>query len=108
MATLTDVVARFYRIQHATVQLYCDNNDVLHYHPLSRVTYTKLTKRDIDLKLEMNHLITNSHITYEFKEVDGHTDDEKDFDYDKVNQQTRRNIDMDTFLYCDCFGGYSN
>ena len=95
MATLTDAIAYFFGIQHATVQLYYDNNEALRYHPLSRATYTKLTKRDIDLKLKMNHLITNSHITDEFKEIDGHTDDENEFDYNKSDQPTRRNIDMD-------------
>ena len=54
----------------------------------------------------MNHLINTSHVTYEFREVDGHSDDKKNFDYDKANQPKKRNIDMDkrakaflTFVY---------
>ena len=43
----------------------------------------------------MNHLLHNSNITYEFKEVDGHADDSEHFVYDDAPQQIKRNIDME-------------
>ena len=43
----------------------------------------------------MNHLLSNSKITYEFKEVDGHADDIEHFFYNDAPQHIKRNIDMD-------------
>ena len=77
MAQLITSIAQFFNLPHTTVRLYCDNNEALRHHPLDSATYTSLSKQDINLKMEMNHLLSNSPVTFIFYDVEGHTDDEK-------------------------------
>ena len=58
-------------------------------------TYLKLTKRDMDIKLQIQQLIQASSLTFEFTQVSGHQDDVNDFVYENAPQSVQRNIDMD-------------
>lgn len=95
MSHLLTAITKFYGIQQATATLYCDNNEALRYRSLTQSTYTTMTKRDADLKMEMETILSNSPVTLVFKEVNGHADDEGDFVYDEASQEVKRNIDMD-------------
>ena len=95
MAQLVTSIALFFDLQPTTIRLYCDNNEALRHYPLDKATYTSLSKRDIDLKLEMAHLLNNNRVSFIFCDVEGHADDEADFIYDEAPQHIQRNIDMD-------------
>ena len=95
MVHLLTAIAKFFGITHASTRLYCDNDEALRYRPMDRATYTTLTKRDIDIKLEVLHLQNNSPITFILSQVSGHEDDNDSFDYDTAPQEVKRNIDMD-------------
>ena len=84
MAQLITSIAQFFTLPHTTIRLYCDNNEALRHYPLESVTYTTLTKRDIDLKMEMNRIMQNSSVTFIFYNVEGHADKEKDFIYEEA------------------------
>ena len=53
MIQLTMSIATFYGVEGATIRIYCDNEETMRYKPMSKSTYTTLTKRDTDLKIEM-------------------------------------------------------
>ena len=96
MTHLLTAIAKFVGITQATTRLYCDNDEALRYRWLDQATYTTLTKRNIDIKLEVLHIQTTSPITFVFSQVSGHKDDNDSFDYDTAPQEVKRNIDMDT------------
>lgn len=79
MSHLLTTIARFYGITQAVAKLYCDNDEALRYRSLNRSTYTTMTKRDTDIKMEMETILSTSPITLVFMEVSGHADDEEDF-----------------------------
>ena len=78
------------------MRLYCDNDEALSYTPLDNATYTTLTKRDIDIKLEVQHVQSTSPITFVFSQVSDHADDSDDFDYDQAPHEVKQNFDMDS------------
>ena len=57
------------------------------YRPTSKATYTTFIKRDIDLKLKMENLLDTSPINTVFCEVQGHTNDKEDFEYETAPNQ---------------------
>ena len=102
MTQLLTYIATYFNINNAIAKIYCDNNEAIRHHPLDKATYTTMTKRDIDLKMEMNRIQAINPITFVFYDVEGHADNSSDFVYEEASQQVQRNIDMDalskTFL----------
>ena len=95
MAQLITSIASFFALPNTTIRLYCDNNEALRHYPLDAATYTTMTTRDIDLKMEMDSIMRNSPITFIFCDVKGHADKAADFVYNDAPQHVQRNIDMD-------------
>ena len=81
MATLIIAISIVFQIDQAITNLYYENKKALRYCDLKNSTVITLTKRNLDLKIEMNHILKNITITFFFCEFDGHADDEDDFDY---------------------------
>ena len=44
--------------------------------------------------MEIESIISNNLVMFVFYNVEGHTDNNKDFVYEKVSQSTKRNINM--------------
>ena len=59
----------------------------------STSTFTPLSKRDVDVKLSIEHMIQNSPISLSFQHVPGHADDDPDFVYARAAQQVQQNLD---------------
>ena len=93
--SLLEAIVKVYQISKASVDIFCDNQEALRHKPLDRLSYSKMTQRDIDTKLEIQQLIKTSLISYTFKSVPGHQDDKEDFDYSRTPHSMQRNIDMD-------------
>ena len=56
MSHLLTAIVQFYGVMEAIVKIYCDNDEALCYRPLHRLTYTTMTKQDMDIKMEMQHI----------------------------------------------------
>jgi len=64
-------------------------------HHLQGTTYSKIVKRDIDLKIEIEYVRSVSPVTIFFEKVLAHLDDTSEFVYKDAEQEVRQNIDMD-------------
>ena len=95
MAVLISEIAKFFHIQSASISLFCDNAEAIRHPEIKNRTYSKYAKRDMDLKLAMQHVIKNSPVKIAFQKVEGHADDKTGFSYEAACQEVRRNIDMD-------------
>ena len=95
MVQLLTIIATFFKCRPSTAKIYCDNDEALRYRTTKGMTYSILTKYDIDLKLKMASITSTILIKFKLYQVDGHADDKKDFEYDTAQQKTKRNIDMD-------------
>lgn len=95
MVTLLDAIAQKYQISLAKVNIYCDNEEAILHKSLEDVSYSKLTKRNIDIKLEIQHLISPSPLQFAFQSVPGHQDHQYDFEHESASQLVQHNIDMD-------------
>ena len=80
-----------------SIQIYCDNLDAVtkRTRPSHLQSFVKFIGANYDLDKEINQMIKN--ITTEIKmvHVDGHQDNDKDFNYDSAPLDVRLNIDMD-------------
>ena len=95
MMVLSTAIAKIFQIRDVEMTIYCDNKEAIRYELMRNKTYKKYTQRDIDIKMEVQYVRSTSPITFTLAHVAGHADDDEKFSYDKANQQTRRNIDMD-------------
>jgi len=94
MLYITDILCKMFSIKAGSITLYCDNAEALRRKNIYFSTYTTLTKRDIDVKMEMEELITKIPIQISLVHVPGHADSEPGFVYKKAPQSVQRNIDM--------------
>jgi len=95
LIVLSSALASFFQIDGVTLPIYCDNAEALRHRHLQGTTYSKMVKRDIDLKMEIEYVRAVSSVNIVFRKVKGHLDDESDFVYEEADQEVRRNIDMD-------------
>ena len=86
MMTFSDSIAKFFQISNSTIKIYCDNKYAVNHRDLKRATFTTLTKRDIDIKMQIQAIIKSSSIVFHLTRVPGHADDAQGFDYDKAPQ----------------------
>jgi len=94
MLYILDILCKCYSITTGSATLYCDNKEALRRRDIYFSTYTKLTTRDTDVKMEMELLITNLPIKISLEHVPGHADSEPNFVYARAPQSVQRNIDM--------------
>ena len=66
MVQLLTTIATFFKCRPSTAKIYCDNDEALRYRTTTGMTYSTLTKRDMDLKLEMASITSTSPIKFEF------------------------------------------
>ena len=76
MAKILTLITTFYVIERETFKFYCDKYESIRYISLQSSTYTKMTQREIDLKMEMERLMSSKPIKFFFCEVDVHKDDD--------------------------------
>jgi len=97
LAILTVAIAmeNFFSLGKCKVEVFCDNDEAMRFGTYNKTTYSKLVKRDIDIKLEMTKMMKNTPITFKFSRVKGHLDDDESFVYEDASQEVQRNIDMD-------------
>ena len=95
LIVLSTALASFFQMEGITVPIYCDNAEALRHSSLSGITYSKLVKRDIDLKLEIAYVRSISAVNIVFRKVKAHLDDASSFVYELADQEVKRNIDMD-------------
>jgi len=95
LIVLSSALASFFHIEGVKIPIYCDNAEALRHSSLNGTTYSKLVKRDIDLKLETAYVRSLSPVIIEFRKVKAHQDDDSGFEYDLADQEVKRNIDMD-------------
>lgn len=56
MAHLLNSISTLYGFTEATFNIFCEKEEALRYYPLDRATYTSLTKREMDLKIEIDNM----------------------------------------------------
>ena len=94
LCTIVNVLCKVYNIQEGSVVMYCDNKEALRRKDTHKSTFTTLSRRDIDVKMSVEHMIQTVPITFSFQHVPGHADDDPSFNYGQAPQQVQRNIDM--------------
>ena len=94
LCTLVHALCKLYYIKSGSVTIYCDNKEALRRRKIDDSTFTSLSRRDIDVKMSVEYMITNSPISFSFQHVPGHADEDPDFVYERATQQVQRNIDM--------------
>ena len=94
MLILVHQICLQYQINDGEITIYCDNAEALRRKHIPTCTYTKLSSRDDDVKMELYHLLKRLPIQVHLCHVSGHADSDPDFDYDSAPQQVQRNIDM--------------
>ena len=87
MITLTTEISKFYKISGGAITVYCDNTEALSY-PIRTRSYSKWTRGDEDIKMEVLNAIQAYTIKYTLAKVAGYADDEKSFDYETAPQCT--------------------
>jgi len=95
MLTLATALAAFYDLHEPKITIYSDNAEALRYRDHTFFTYSKFSKKDMDLKLEITYFLKHSPLIVTFKHVQSHADDSESFVYEDAAHETRRNIDMD-------------
>jgi len=94
ICTTVNILCKLYQIDKGSIVIYCDNKEALRRRHLSTSTFTSLSKRDIDVKMAVEHMVLTSPVSFSFQHVPGHADDDPDFVYEQATQQVQRNIDM--------------
>jgi len=94
MCTMVHVICTLYNIKDGSITIHCDNLEALRRKEPSTSTFTSLSKRDVDVKLSIEHMIQASPVSFSFQHVPGHADDDPNFIYSQATQQVQRNIDM--------------
>ena len=93
--TLAVAITKFFELDHPKIKIFCDNAEALRHSMHNRMTYSKMTKRDVDIKIEVDKLRKLTSLQVYFCKVKGHADDDESFVYDDAPHEVRRNIDMD-------------
>jgi len=94
LCTLIHALCRVYNLNSGSVTIYCDNMEALRRKKTDMSTFTTLSRRDIDVKMEIEHMILTSPVKFSFQHVPGHADEDPNFVYSRALQQVQRNIDM--------------
>ena len=94
LCTLIHALCRTYNLNSGSVTIYCDNMEALRRRKTDMSTFTTLSRRDIDVKMEIEHMILTSPVEFSFQHVPGHADEDPNFVYSQALQQVQRNIDM--------------
>jgi len=94
MLHILDIICNMFNISKGAITLFCDNKEALRKRNVKMSTYTKLSIRDTDIKMELCKVLGNLPIRVSLEHVSGHADSDPDFEYDKAPQQVQRNIDM--------------
>jgi len=94
LCTLVHALCTLYNVKSGSVTIYCDNMEALRRRKIDSSTFTSLSRRDIDVKMSVEYMITNSPVSFSFQHVPGHADEDKDFVYERATQQVQRNIGM--------------
>jgi len=87
-------VIALFSIQEGQIDIFCDNMEALRRRPPHLNSYTRLSRRDIDIKMELEAIISTLPVDVTLQHVPGHADEHPDFIYDNAPQHVRRNIDM--------------
>ena len=72
LAVLSTAIAQFFSIKSASLSIFCDNEEVLRHSSYKGLTYSKYTKRDMDLKLAIRKVLKDSSFSIQFCKVEGH------------------------------------
>jgi len=94
MLIVTSIVCDIFHIKEGSISIMCDNKEALRRRKIATCTYTNLATRDMDIKMEVEHLLSILPIKVDFHHVPGHADDDPNFDYDRAPQRIQRNVDM--------------
>ena len=94
MLHIIEIICNMFDIPNGSITLFCDNKEALRKRNVKMSTYTKLSIRDTDIKMELFNLLASLPISVTLEHVSGHADDDPEFEYDKAPQQVQRNIDM--------------
>ena len=91
---IAKILCDMYQIREGALEIYCDNMEALRRRPPHLNSYTKMSRRDIDIKMELEKVVSNILLKVSLHHVPGHADEYPDFVYEAAVQQVRRNIDM--------------
>jgi len=94
MLHVVEIICVMFHIEDGSISLFCDNKEALRKRNVSMSTYTSLSIRDTDIKMELNSIIQQLPIKVSLYHVPGHADEDPNFEYDRATQQVQRNIDM--------------
>jgi len=64
LSSIIHALCRMYNIDKGLVTLFCDNKEAMLRKEVAKNTFTTLSKRDVDVKMSIKHMICDSPIIY--------------------------------------------
>ena len=98
MLTVLRVLENMYDLGKARVTIYSDNLEAvgIKRRPNYLLSYVRFNATCYDINEEVLQMLESTRLRIFFSHISGHQDRAKDFVYEEADQETRRNIDMDS------------